>query len=77
MKELIEKEDIEPTPLTETETKPIICPVSGKLVIVEVVKRPYVRENPFVDVIHCSAFGKRVPTCLKRCLDILNHKHYE
>jgi hypothetical protein len=77
MEELMEKENIEPTPLTETETKPIICPVSGKLVIVEVVKKLYARENPFVDVIHCSAYGKRVPTCLKTCLGILNHKHFE
>lgn len=79
MKELIKKEKIVPTIFTPhmeyyfdeiTEQKTFKCPVTGKKVNVEVVKRAHIRPTPFVDIVYCSIF-KGYPTCKKACLGLV------
>ncbi len=80
MKELIKEEKSIHTMFTPhmeyyfdeiTEQKSCRCPVSGKMVTVEVVKRAHTRPTPFVDVVYCSAF-KGCPLCEKTCLALVN-----
>lgn len=80
MKEPIKKDKKVPTMFTPhmeyyfdeiTEQKAFKCPVTGKKVNVEVVKRAHIGPTPFVDVVYCSIF-KGYPTCKKGCLGLVN-----
>jgi predicted nucleotide-binding protein (sugar kinase/HSP70/actin superfamily) len=80
MKELIKKENKVPTIFIPhmqcyfdeiTEQRSFKCPITGKEVNVEVVKRAHIGPTPFVDVVYCSIF-KGYPTCKKACLGLVN-----
>jgi predicted nucleotide-binding protein (sugar kinase/HSP70/actin superfamily) len=82
MKELIRKGEKVPamfTPRMEyyfdeiTEQMAFKCPVTGKEVNVEVVKRAHIGPTPFVDVVYCSIF-KGYPNCKKACLGLVNRE---
>lgn len=53
------------------------CPVTGKKVSAEFIRKAGLDETPLVDITYCSIFGG-VPTCKKKCLSLISHrKHFK
>ncbi|HXG30219.1 MAG TPA: hypothetical protein VNK81_01115 [Thermodesulfobacteriota bacterium] len=60
-----------------SEVHSFICPVTGKKVTAEFIRRAGTDETPFVDVVYCSIF-RGAPTCKKKCLSLINHmRHFK
>jgi hypothetical protein len=53
------------------EEKPIVCPMTGDVVMAEVIKSDYAGSPSFIDVVYCSFF-KGCSLCEKTCLALLN-----
>ena len=60
-----------------SERHPFICPVTGKKVWVEFIRKAGIGETPFKDVSYCSIF-EGSPTCSKACIAFINHlRHFK
>lgn len=60
-----------------SEEHSFICPVTGKRVNAEFIRRAGMGDTPVVDVTYCSIFGG-APKCKKKCLSLINHlKHFK
>lgn len=48
------------------------CPVTGRKVTVNFIRRADVDNTPYVEVEHCSLLGDH-PPCAQKCISLINH----